>query len=127
MNRPTKLLFVALGVAASLGLWGKFSSKPLVVHRPMPTPAAKNKKPQSSWYRREVCKKCGEEYQVPIACTFVPTEEETKHYHMTPEEEKQTTEICERLLKGQGADGGVDKQLRLATDAWERRISKEKR
>ena len=104
MNRPTKLLFVALGVTASIGLWSQLSTKPLTVSRPVPTqdpficvcppvititatPTPVPKKPLPSGFRRVVCKKCGEEYDLPNYCNMGGiVKEEIQHQHLSADE-----------------------------------------
>jgi hypothetical protein len=105
MNRPTKLLFAALGVTASSGLWSQFSTKPLIVNLPVPTPdpfacvcpPAPTMKPapvstpkSSSDLMLVVCQTCGEKYELLATCmTDVPsTGVEIRHLHLPLLEEQ---------------------------------------
>lgn len=98
MNRLTKFLFVVLGIMASIGFWSQLSAKSLIVDpfvcvcppvitmRATPTPISK--KPLRPGFRREVCKKCGEEYGVPRVCNLGGGlfKQEIQHQHLSPKQ-----------------------------------------
>lgn len=111
MNRFTKTILAALGIAASagiasvlcLGLWSRIALlwrqepeaakttivcgiPPIFEDRVAPSTTPAPKKPLQEGYRRIKCDKCGQEYDVPDYESFYPYEEEMKHYHFTPEE-----------------------------------------
>ena len=64
-----------------------------------PTPAPK--KPLQEGYRRVKCKRCGQEYDVSDYQGIYPSEEEQKHYHITPEERARFQKTVLKLLKNQ--------------------------
>lgn len=126
MNRPKKITLALLGIAASVGiasvlcLWSRIASPyqapgqhRYIIHRSgggsipdhltlpelpsvCPTPAPK--KPLSPWDIRIKCKRCGEEYDRPARCTFMPSNEEIKHLHITPEQKARSRKAALKLL-----------------------------
>jgi len=103
MKRPRKTIFSLLGIAASVGL----ASGLYVETRSLPAPPVQErqeapppqitvcptpapKKPLREGYRRDKCRKCGQEYDAPIddGCIDTPlTKEEEKHLHWPREAE----------------------------------------
>ena len=116
MNRPTKLRSVVLGVAASIGLWSQFYTKPLIVKLPVPTPdpfacvcpPAPAMKPapvstlkSSSDLMLVACQTCGEKYELLATCmTDVPsTGEEIRHLHLPLLEEQKAVKRAHGFWK----------------------------
>ena len=126
MTRSKKILFATLGIAASVGIalvlcmvsqiaspYQAPGQQRHTIHRSgggsspdhltlpektsvrlIPAP----KKPLSPWDIRIKCKRCGEEYDRPARCTFMPSNEEMKHLHLTAEEEARSRKAALKLL-----------------------------
>ncbi|WP_395139124.1 hypothetical protein [Armatimonas sp.] len=93
MKPIQRTLFTALGVL--LAVVGASKVTP-----PKATKVAETRSPrENSWTYTVVCKHCGETYEVPRACTFTATDIETKHQHITPEQEARAIQILEAHLK----------------------------
>ncbi len=132
MNRPKKIILTLLGIAASVGIASVLCMGRRIVSSPYqapgqqrhtihysgggstpdhltlpeipsacPTPAPK--KPLSQWDIRVKCKRCGEEYDRPARCTFMPSKQDMKHLHITPEQsarsQKATLKLLDEALK----------------------------
>ncbi|WP_395094688.1 hypothetical protein [Armatimonas sp.] len=108
MNQPKKTIFAALGIAASVGCASLMGISPGTSTQgdsicysagsyytpPPPAP----KKPLREGDIRVKCKRCGQKYDRPGRCTFAPSAEEVKHFHLTPEEEASSRKAVLKLL-----------------------------